>query len=379
MKGTIRKQGEGTWQLRFYSDSRQKSVTFKGTKAQAQRHLNGLLAAVDGGNYLEPGKLTTGEYLHKWLATVQTTVRPNTYAGYEATAKNHIVPSLGHIPLSRLTPLHIQQMLTDKQKDGARLDGKSGKLSARTVRYVRTVLYMSLAQAVKWQLLSRNPAGATDAPREERKEVKPWTAAQAQSFLKRVAGDRLYSLYLMAMATGMRRGELLGLRWQDIDFETGAANVRQTVVAISGKTVFSTAKTVKGNRTIALSPALVSVLRQHRKRVLEEKLIHGLEYQDNGLVFPYPDGRPHCPNTLLRKFSRAIVGAGLPHTRIHDLRHLHATLLLAQGVHPKVVSERLGHASISITLDTYSHASLDMQKEAVLKLDEQLFGQLPEH
>lgn len=369
MRGSIRKQGRDTWQIRYYVDGKQRSETVRGKKADAQARLAAVLHQLQTGEYVEPAKLSLGEYLSRWLASVKPSVRPTTYDSYETMVRRHIAPALGSVPLAKVTPLHIQQLLAGVR----RADGREGPLSARTVRYVFTVLHMALDRAVKWQLLARNPCDAVEPPRPERYELQLWTPDQACAFLEHVADDRLYPLYLLAVTSGLRRGELLGLRWQDLDLDAGGANVRQAVVAVGGKPVVAPVKTARGRRTVALSPTALGALRQHRKRVAEEKLLLGPDYHDFDLVFPYPDGRPHCPNALAKKFARVVASAGLPRIRFHDLRHLHATLLLRQGIHPKVVADRLGHFSAAFTLDTYSHAGLDLQREAAARAKAELF------
>lgn len=293
---------------------------------------------------------------------------------YETIVRRHIVPALGKLPLQKLQPMHLQSLYSQKLQ-GGRADGKPGGLSPRTVRYIHSVIFEALKHAVKWQIVPRNVAEAVEPPRPARQEMQVLTEDQVRKFLATVQDDRFYAAYLLAITTGMRRGEILGLRWQDVDLKQGVVSINQILVRTSSHgLVFQAPKTDRSRRTIAISPTVVQALRQQKKRQAEEKLIFGPDYTDTGLVFTMPEG--HCvePRNLTRQFELRLKKAGLPRVRFHDLRHTHATLLLQKEVHPKVVAERLGHSNINITLDTYSHVIPGMQREAARKIDEALFS-----
>lgn len=270
--------------------------------------------------------------------------------------------------LAKLSPLHLQAFYSDKLNEG---------LSRRTVQLLHAIVHKALECAVKWQLVGRNVADAVEAPRPERQEVRPLTEEEVSRFLAVAHAEdpRMYPFWLLAIHTGMRRGELLALTWEAVDLAKGTVEVRQSLTEAFGRLVMTQPKTAKGKRLIEITPPVVEALRRHRHEQRKERLAFGPDYEDHGLVFCQPNGKPLHPSTVTRwHFKRLLEKAGLPNVRFHDLRHTTATLLLKQGVHPKVVQERLGHANISITLDTYSHLVPGTQREAGAKLDAILFG-----
>jgi integrase len=286
----------------------------------------------------------------------------------------YIVPRLGSTPLQSLTPAKLNAFYADLLESGAVKTG--GKLSARTVRYTHTILRKALSEAVRWSLLTRNIADQADPPRERsgsRTQMRVWSAIELRAFLDHVADDRLSAAYFLAATTGMRRGEVLGLRWRDLDLDAGRLGISQTLITVDYEMRFSTPKTDRGRRSVALDPMTVTALRAHRTRQLEERLAASC-YQDIDLVFAREDGAPFHPDRFSDLFDQYVRKAGLPRIRLHDLRHTHATLALSAGVHPKVVSERLGHSSVSITLDVYSHAIPAMQEDAAAKVAALVFA-----
>ncbi len=256
-------------------------------------------------------------------------------------------------------------------------DVEHRKLSARSVAYVHVILHRVFRDAMKWNLLMRNPAAAADPPRARPNESgKPqtWTAAELGEFLRGEEDDRLQACWWLLGSTGMRRGEALGLRWSDIDLDAGTLSINRTLVTTDARRAgdpgmaWSTPKTAKGRRNVALDAVTVAVVRSHRARQAQEKLAIGSGYSDEALVFALIDGGPIHPKTLSYYFDRRVKRLGLARIRLHDLRHSHATLALQAGIHPKVVQERLGHANIGITLDTYSHVTPAMQSDAAEKV-----------
>lgn len=335
------------------------------TKKQALESLNDLLGSMQQGTYVRPSKLTLGKFLQdEWLPAIRSTVRPSTFRSYQLQVNRHIVPRLGSVALQRLDGGAINRLYEKLRQEG-RNDGKG--LSPASVRRVHAALRRALKDAVRWGKLMRNPADSADPPTAraaKAREMTTWTADELRDFLDFTEDDPNSTLWLMLASTGLRRGEALGLRWKDVDLDTARASIRQTLVAVSYELHFSTPKTKRGTRQIALDKRTVKALRAHRKVQAGHKLAMGKHYQDGGLVFTRPDGTPIHPDRVSKMFDQLVSRWGGRRIRLHDLRHTHATMALRAGIHPKVVSERLGHSSVTITLDTYSHAIPAMQEEA---------------
>jgi integrase len=366
VRGSIRQRGKGSWTVIVDLGSdpvtgkrRQLWRSVKGPKRDAEALLVQLLHERDTGVERPVGKITVAEYLDRWMVDyVEPSLAPKTQSAYRDVIRNHFVPALGSLDLVALRPSHIQALYT-------RL---LGRLSARSVLRYHQVLHAALRQAVRWQLLTRNPADAVEPPRPGRREIRALTPDQARAVMAAADPTPLGAFVRLALLTGMRRGELLGLRWADI--EGDSIHIQQTAQRIAGQgIVFRQPKTRLSRRSIALSSDAVAVLRQHRLRQAEARFLAGPAYQDRDLVFATGLGTPLEPGNVLRTWRRVVATAELPGLRIHDLRHGHATLMLGQGVHPKIVSERLGHASINITLDTYSHVLPGLQAAAAEALD----------
>lgn len=338
------------------------------TRREAEAARTDILSRIQRGLYVEPSSQTLSQFLLiDWLPAKRTTVRPTTHQSYEQVIRTHIVPRLGGVPLRELKASALNSFYADLLASG-RVDGRGG-LSPKTVRNTHVVIRKALSDAVRWSRLAVNPADNADPPRLRdagSTAMRTWMAVELRAFLESVQDEEhgLHPLLVLAATTGMRRGELLGLRWRDVEFQQARISVRQTVVSVAYQLHFSTPKTKRGQRSIAIDPYTTALLRDYRVRQHSKRLLAGPLWTDNDLVFCRDDGNPIHPDYLSKLFERLVVTSGLPHIRLHDLRHTHATLALAAGVHPKVVSERLGHASISITLDTYSHVIPALQEEA---------------
>lgn len=336
------------------------------TKRAAERALAEMVAALNAGTFIEPRKDTLGEHLVEWLVTIEPTVRPATHHSYARNVRLHVLPCLGSTPLQRVDGGMLNALYAALLADGNRSHAGGG-LSPRTVRYVHTILHRAFRDAVRWGRLARNPADAADPPRASATAspaMKTWTGEQIGAFLAAVADHRLYAAFVVLATTGMRRGEALGLRWLDVDLGTARASVVQTVIAVNHEVKIGSPKTAAGRRTVALDPGTVGAVREHRQGQVAERLLMGAGFTDRGLVFCRPDGGPLHPERFSRTFVEQAARAGLPPIRLHDLRHSWATLALSAGVHPKVAQERLGHATIGITLGTYSHVTNGMQSDA---------------
>ncbi len=384
MRGHIKKRGEKSWTIIVYlgrdpqtGKKRYQWSSIKGTKKQAEKELTSLLTRLEEGTYTKPTKMTLARYLHQWLVDyAETNTAPRTAERYKQMIDLHLVPHLGHIPLQQLRPNHLQAFYAKSLKEG-RVDGKGG-LSARSVQHLHRVLSEALNHAVKWGIVARNVANAVDPPRPVKKETAtiawedvPRLLDEAKR-LERSSGLPYYMLFFTALHTGMRRGELLGLRWCDLDVDMATISVNRSLQVLrDGSLVIREPKTPNARRLISMTPSLALELREHQIMQEGMRIAMGKTVQQDDLVFAQADGLPINPNTVSPAFAKVSCRAGLK-LRLHDLRHSHATLMLKSGVHPKIVSERLGHATVAFTLDTYSHVVPGLQEAAALTFDENL-------
>lgn len=337
------------------------------TREDVRRKLAKAMSDRDGGLVFDAGTLTVGEYLDRWLADcVKGTVRESTFKRYEYAIRPHLKPALGRIKLKSLNPAHVRTLYREKLDAG---------LAPATVHKMHVVLHKALDQAVADGLIPRNATDAVKVPRIDREEINPLTADEANRLIEAAHEDRLEALYVLAVHTGLRQGELLALKWDDLDLEEGMLRVRRTLTYAGGTHYLAEPKTKKSRRTVRLTTGAVAALRDHLRRQMEEMAWLGSLYQPGGLVFASETGSIVNPSNLRnRSFSRILKRSGLSERglRFHDLRHTCATLLLSRNVNPKIVSEMLGHATIAITLDTYSHVLPDMQEKAARALEDAL-------
>jgi integrase len=355
-EGTITRRKDGRWEARYYVptvNGTNRKTLYGKTQAEVRDKLTKALSDRIDGIVYDDENMTVGEYLDVWLkGSVYGSVRQSTYDRDTNLVNNHIKPVLGGLKLKKLNSVHIQSFYRDRLDKG---------LSASTVHKMHDILRRGLAQATKWHLVQRNVADTVKPPRPAPKEIRALSAAETRRLLEAAGVDRLEALYVLAVHTGMRQGELLALRWQDVDMESAVVSVRRTLTRSGGRVAFGEPKTKKSRRSIRLTPQAVEALRSHLERQLRDMEILGDRYQDQGLIFTTDTGGPINPSNLRqRSFAPLLKRAGLPHMRFHDLRHTCATLLLSRGVHPKFVQELLGHATIAITLDTYSHVMPNM-------------------
>ena len=379
MKAPIKPRGKNTWTFlvelprNAEGKRRQKRHTFHGTKREAENERARIVHEVTSGAYVDVKKMTVGEYLDWWLEScVKPKVAPRTAEGYKMIVEQHLKPALGSIRLARLSPVHVQEYESKALREGR--VGTKTALSQQTVLHHHRVLHTALRHAVRTGLAIRNPLDAVDAPKPQRKAMKTLNIEQVGALLAAAEGTRLLAPLQLGIATGMRRGELLGLHWSDVDLEAGQLAVRWSLQTLKGEPE-PTLKAPKSgrSRTITLPKWAVEGLTRHKKNQAAEKLLHGKDYQSHDLVFCEEDGRPWKPNAFTGVWDRFKRQHGID-IRFHDLRHSCATLLLSQGVHPKVVQEMMGHSTIAITMDLYSHVSPNLQEEAAEKLDALLRG-----
>ena len=348
---------------------RQEFHTGYASKREAEEELAKALASITYGTYTQPSKMLLGEFLkNDWLPAIESTIRPTTFLSYRGHVECHLVPALGRVPLQQLTGAQINAFYAKLMSQGAN-DGKR-KISPSTVRRIHATLHRAMKDAVRWNKIPRSPADAADPPRAlaADHEMKVWSLEELKVFLAGERESRLYPLWLTLATTGMRRGETLGLRWNDVDLEARSLSICQTLVMTGYQPLLSTPKTRRGKRLVALDPATTTALREHRRRQKEERQAAGSPWKDSGFVFTKEDGEPYHPERVSKLFLQAVKKAGLPSIRLHDLRHTYATLALGAGVHPKIVSERLGHANIGITLDCYSHCLPALSEEAACRV-----------
>jgi len=345
---------------------RQVSRSGFSTKKDAVAALAELSVDVVKGDRVDPSRLTVGQYMEdRWFPAIEATgLRPSTLTSYRDVWRLYLKSSLGSIPLQNLTADELSRLYGHLSKEG----GKGGRpLSRRTVRYSHTVIHKALKDAERWRLIRRNVAALADPPSaKSTKPSKPkaWSADQLRTFFGHVGDDRLSALWWFFATTGVRRGEAAGLRWENVDLEAGAVAIVETRVSVNYRVLDSDPKTERGRRRIALDPETVRVLREWRKVQLEERMAWGPAWSDTGHVFTREDGTPWHPDRISKMFTRLVSETGLPQIPVHSLRHTSASLALANGVPLKVVQERLGHSSIAITADVYSHVTEGMDREA---------------
>ncbi|MCM3787891.1 site-specific integrase [Domibacillus indicus] len=372
MKGSIKKNKQtGKWD--FVIDIGKDPLTGKrkqkkkrgfATKKEAEKALTALLNELNERAYIEPSKQRYDDYMKAWIKEKKHDLSVQTLKAYNSYLKAHILPNLGAVPLAKLTPLHIQCFVGELRNKG---------LAETTTKRIFNVVNASLNSAVKLELIKKNPASIIEKPKALAKKNAIWTVEEVSLFLKHSTSSPYYTAFLLAVTTGMRQGEILGLRWVDVDFQNECLVIKQTLTH-DGKGFKEGTKSKAGNRSIGLDTTTLSALKHQRKKNMANKLAYGNTYSDHDLVICTRKGKPINPRNLLRTFNNLISKANLSQVRFHDLRHTHASLMLQQGENIKLISERLGHSSVKITLDTYSHVLPNMQQEASNRLANKLFN-----
>lgn len=366
-EGSVFQRKDGRWVAQVRIDRKLKPRYFK-TEKEANIGLRKMLNEKEQGTLATSPQQTLRVYLEQWLEQIHklSTIRIGTYNAYRIVVYNHIIPMLGYVQLQKLTPQQIQTFYTKKLDEG---------LSLKRVRGFHSVLHSALENAVKWNLLARNVCDLVTPPVPKRHEIQPLTPEQAQHLLQAAHEHKLEALLTVAVTTGMRRGELLGLHWQDIDFKTRSLYVRRTVNRIGTfGIVESEPKTHRSRRKITLPAFVIDALKQHQEHQKELREKAGSHWRETGIVFCNIYGGYYEPSNLHDAYKKLLKSAELPNIRFHDLRHSAATILLSMGIHPKIVQELLGHSNISMTMDIYSHVLPSMQQEAMDKLDDLFKG-----
>ena len=373
-RGHIQQRSEGSFRLRYTlgrdpatGKRRTATTTVRGTRKDAERELTRLLRTIDTSEHVGPNRLKFGQWLEHWLDTVRAEVSPKTHERYEEIVKSYLVPALGNLPLMKITPSQIQK--AHNTWATTRRDSKPGGLSPRTRRHIHHILKSALGRAVEQQVLARNPAAVLRLPKIERQEMSILSTQQWGRLLEAAAHTRIYWPVFLALTTGMRRGEILALRWRNVDLDRGALRVMESLEQTKAGIRFKAPKTDRA-RAITLPSFAVEELRRLKREQAEALLRVGIRQSGDTLVCCREDGEPRLPNSLTNDFHYMMTRVkDLPRVRFHDLRHSHATQLLLEGVHPKIAQERLGHSTITTTLDLYSHVTDSMQVDAAERLD----------
>jgi integrase len=366
-EGGIRQRADGRYEatvsLGWRNGKRHRKSIYGRTRREVADKLAAALKAQHDGLAFAPETHKVGSYFDDWLEYVKPTVRPSTWHRYEVNVRVHIKPALGHVRLARLSPQHLTRFYSERQASG---------LAPRTVLQLHRLIHAALKQAVRWDLVARNVAGLVDPPRAPRLDVQTYTAEEVRTLLAAAAGDQFEALYVLAVTTGMRQGELLGLRWRDVNLDTNVLQVRFALQRMPDKTLqLVEPKTNSSRRKVHLSVVAADALRRHKVRQASERLRLGARWEDHDFVFPNHTGRPMCGVSLLHThYLPMLWRAGLPRRRFHDLRHTAATLLLEANVNTKVVSELLGHTHVSTTMDIYQHVTPTMQHQAAGVFDD---------
>ncbi len=389
MKGSVRNRGGkrlangsyrgGTWTAYWRDETdageQQRSKGGFLSRRAALDHLTTVISSKQDAMYVAPIKATFGEYLTRsWLPAQRQRLRVSTFDDYSMRIRRHIVPALGHLPLQEISATHIDRFYADLLDHGS---ARGGGLSAKSVRNVHIIIRKALADATRKRLVARNVAIDADAPRIPSRgdsELTTWTPADLRTFLQGIKEHHLSPAFLLSASTGMRRGEVLGLRWEDIDLDGRTVSVRRTILNVRYVITPGEPKTARGRRTISLDPATVAVLRAYRASQATKRLQLGLGGSQPDLVFFKPDGGPIHPDLFTKTFDRTVKRLGLRRVRLHDLRHTYATLALRAGVDAKTVSARLGHSTVAFTLDVYTKAVPQLDREAAAQVATLIFG-----
>lgn len=345
-----------------------RSKTVRGTRTEANKELTKLLGEKDKGIIASP-KQSLDKFLDTWLKIVKPRLQLRTHQGYEEILKRYVREPLGRKKLEHIKAIHLQDLYSDMQDER--------KLSARVVQYTNTILKSAFGYAVKQDILFKNPAKLVELPKLKKREMTVFTQDEALRFLEESKKERLATIFSFLLATGCRPGEAIGLKWEDFSFERNTVEIKRVVIwnRKGGGWIFNEPKTPKSRRTIPLPVSLVKELKKHRIRQCEERIKIASEWQDYDLIFPSQVGTPLTMGRLSRVFKRIKEDAKIKKSvRLYDLRHSSATLLLQANVNPKVVSERLGHSTITLTLDVYSHVLPTMQEKATEHLEEMIFS-----
>ncbi|WP_084010689.1 tyrosine-type recombinase/integrase [Pseudofrankia sp. DC12] len=383
MKGSARKRANGVWEYRHDLDpdplTGKRRTTGKSgfkTRKEAERAMRESISSHEAGRRVAPSRRTVSEFLAEWLEATRPSIRPVTWSKYRTYCNSYIIPVVGMTALQDLTPVRVSLLYAHLLTAGRRHQrtGQAAGLASASVSTAHRVLHRALGDAVKWGYLPRNPATDANKPQVGRRPPTIWTPEQLRAFVKHIRGDRLFAMYLLVITTGLRRGALAGLRRPDLDLEAGTVSPSRPRIVVDNKAVDGEQKTDSAYRPLVLDPVTLAALRAHVEQWDAER--EAAEHTTE-LLFCWPDGGEIHPDTITDWFQKHARAAGLPVIRLHDVRHSYATAALKAGVHPKVVSERLGHASVAFTLAFYSHVIPGMDKDAAGLIANAILGEPP--
>jgi integrase len=369
-EGSIYRLPDGRWRgsvfLGYRGGRPHRKYVTRRTRAEAAAEVRRLLELQRQGQLVTTGGITVGEWFATYLDQVaRPALRPRTLDRYRSDVEHHIVPAIGRHRLDKLHPAHLVALYNAKAAEG---------LSGASLRHLHAVIRRGLNVAVKWQLITVNPATLVDSPKPRQHEVIPLSATEARRLVEAARGDRMEARWLVALALGLRQGEALGLCWDDIDLDKGLLHIRRALQRYrGGGLVFTEPKTARSRRAIPLPAPLIAALRQHRERQDKERITAAQLWRGSPCVFTTPAGTPIDPRNDNREFKKLLARAGLPLVRLHDLRHTAASLLLAQNVPARVVMEILGHSQIALTMNTYSHVAPEVSREAAGRIAQLLW------
>ncbi len=362
-EGSIYQRGDGRWAATISVEG-QRISRYSKTRQEAIKKLRELQRTQDQGLPIVMAQMLLKDYLAQWLESIQHRVRPKTLVDYEVTVRRHLSPAIGHIKLGKLTPENVEKAWSAMLQDGA---------SPSVAEYAHQRLSKALNDAMHRQLIYRNPCQAVTSPKPPRKELYPPDAQDIHLLLEEARDTEYFEAMYTAFYTGLRRGEVLALRWRDVDLDMATISVSRSIYrAKGGQSLYQDTKTAKGRRLVSLTPSTVLLLRSLRERQEADGILQGCQVTEDNPVYRYRDGSSILPRAFSSAFRKIMRRAGLEGYRLHDARHAHATLMLRQGVHPKVVQERLGHAKVGTTLDIYSHVTPGLQEAAALRFEEGL-------
>jgi integrase len=368
---SIKKRGQNEGSIYFHNKSKSwcAQISLEGKriskyfkiKTEARAWIKETLDQIDNGLTFKGANSTVKQFLSEWIIAVTPNLAPTSARDYASYINRHINPYLGKIKLSELRPDHVQTFYNRLSQKGC---------TQSTIRIVHAVLHKSLNQAVRWGLIGRNPASLVEKPKPKKKEMKTWNNLQVMSFLSVIQDPKYQALFYLAVTTGMRQGELLGLMWEDLDWITGYIQVKRQLQRITGYgKVLRKPKTASGQRMIVLGQTALDMLKENKENQFKLKNFAGEKWEENDFIFTSNKGTGIEPRRMYLMFKKYSAKANLPSIRLHDLRHTAATLMLQENVHPKIVQERLGHSDITLTLNTYSHVTPVMQSDVAEKLD----------